>query len=234
MVTSETIGTVVSDIVAEYMCLKYCDIMKNFTDIKTIDAKTKPGSIIITYNNGDECYYNADINNRVLHNTDDYAVRLANGACYCFVDGKPHSVYSDGELLPSISADGSMFYYHEGKLHREGANYYQPTVTLSNGSRYWFDHGEISRLYDVEVVERGEALTYDSPGAAIELVDGGKLYKAWVYRGVVVKVIQKPAEVKLYTEKEVCELLTESARLNKLDRVGKIRTHDTIINYDYY
>lgn len=234
MVTSETIGTVVNDIMAKFMCLKYCDIMENFTDIKTIDAKTKPGSIIITYNNGDECYYNADINNRVLHNTDDYAVRLTNGACYCFVDGKPHSVCFEGELLPSISADGSMFYHHEGKLHREGANYYQPTVILSNGSRCWFDHGEISRLYDIEAVEGGEALTYDSPGAAIELVDGGKLYKAWVYRGVVVKVIQKPAEVKMYTEKEVWELLAESIELCIRNGTRGIRTHDTIINYGYY
>jgi hypothetical protein len=65
-------------------------------------------------------------------------VIFADGSKYWFKDGKQHR---DGDKPAVILANGSKWWYKDGKLHRDGD---EPAVICADGSKeYWVNGVEI-------------------------------------------------------------------------------------------
>jgi hypothetical protein len=71
----------------------------------------------------------------------------------------PSSLHTEN-IKPAILADGSKFWYRDGRLHREGG----PAVERANGDKAWYHNGQCHR----------------EDGPAVEYANGDK---AWYYKG---------------------------------------------------
>jgi len=115
----------------------------------------KPQYIYISKSGGK--YYYSDKDMKVYHREDGPAIEYADGSKYWYREGKYHR--EDG---PSVEwACGHKFWYHNDKLHREDG----PAVEWKNGDKEWSREGKLHR----------------EDGPAIESHDGTK---CWFIDGV--------------------------------------------------
>ena len=73
------------------------------------------------------------------------------------LDGYFHSL---GDLPAMIRPNGTKFWYQHGEIHRDYDDL--PAVIYANGSKYWYQHGDLHRL----------------TGPAVEFSDGEVRY--WI------------------------------------------------------
>ena len=187
----ELVGEI-NNILLEYVS-KYLKLDLTSDDILTMDRQTKPGTIIVIYRDGERCHYSEST--RLLHDTEGYAMRWTDGSKFNLVDGKLHSLTIGDVVLPSVVMDEATAFHDNGVLHRRCAGYHSPTVLLDDGTKMWIEKGMLHRDFDRGASNDGENLTFDSPGAAIERVDGNRVIKYWYRMGELVKTIKQPKPV---------------------------------------
>tara|TARA_R110000772_G_scaffold26173_3_gene67703 strand:- start:567 stop:878 length:312 start_codon:yes stop_codon:yes gene_type:complete len=85
---------------------------------------------------GSETKYYSDRGMTVLHREDGPAVEHANGSKFWYIDGKRHR-----ENGPAVEYDDYKAWYINNKLHREDG----PAVEYANGDKYWYINGEYHR-----------------------------------------------------------------------------------------
>ncbi len=96
---------------------------------------------------------------------------------------------------PAIEyADGSKFWYKEGKCHRENG----PAVEYNNGDKFWYKDGKHHRL-DGPAIERvtgkfwyKEGKYHRLDGPAMEYADGSKF---WYVEGILYENVNSVEEL---------------------------------------
>ena len=103
-------------------------------------------------------------NSKITHRIDGPASEYADGSKYYYIDGKYHRI--DGPAIES--ANGSKYYYIDGKRHRIDG----PAVEYADGDKhYYIDGKQHSEQEHRQIVEEARALS-----KALRLIDP----RAWV------------------------------------------------------
>jgi len=96
-----------------------------------------------------------------------YIVEVTENKTVWYKEGTTILHREDG---PAVEyADGSKYWYNEGKLHREDG----PSIEYADGSKYWYNEGKLHRE-DGPAVEWADGSTIN--GWTIEGADGSKYW----------------------------------------------------------
>jgi hypothetical protein len=119
-----------------------------------------------------------------LHRSDGPAIERADGSKFWYADGKLHR--SDGPAVEYVS--GSKSWYVDGKLHRFDG----PAIEGFNGHKFWYADDKLHRT-------DGPAVEYVSGTKAAEYASGTKFW--WINGKILTEetfdALTKPTELTL-------------------------------------